>query len=148
MPRPECNRIVSELPATSVFKPQGIAHQLLERVELTVDEFEAIRLADLHGLYQEQGAEQMQVSRQTFGRILTSAHRKVADFLVNGKALRIQGGHVELRQAHGFKCYSCRHEWREDPPKERGECCPKCSSRKLAPNRDPDQHTTTEDKNK
>ncbi|MBU1638776.1 DUF134 domain-containing protein, partial [bacterium] len=104
MPRPESSRIVSKLPATCTFKPQGIAPQQLEHVELTVDEYEAIRLADLHGLYHEQGAAQMQVSRQTFGRILSSAHRKVADFLINGKSLQIQGGHVELRRAHGLKC--------------------------------------------
>jgi predicted DNA-binding protein (UPF0251 family) len=68
----------------------------LEQVGLTVDELEAIRLADLEGLYQEAAAEQMNVSRQTFGRILEAAHRKVADALVNGKALSIEGGPIEV----------------------------------------------------
>lgn len=63
---------------------------------MTLDEFEAIRLADLDGLYQEQAAEQMGVSRATFSRIVDSAHAKVADALVHGKALRIEGGPVNL----------------------------------------------------
>jgi predicted DNA-binding protein (UPF0251 family) len=68
----------------------------LEHVTLTVDELEAIRLADLQGLYHEQAAEKMNISRQTFGRILESAHKKIADVLVNGKALSIEGGPIEL----------------------------------------------------
>ena len=65
---------------------------MLEEVVLTIDEFEAVRLADLEGLYQEQAAEKMNVSRQTFGRIIESARKKVAEALVQGKALKIGGG--------------------------------------------------------
>jgi uncharacterized protein len=64
---------------------------------MTLDDFEALRLADLEGLYQEQGASHMGVSRATFGRIVESAHRKVAEALVHGKTLRIQGGPVRCR---------------------------------------------------
>ncbi len=70
---------------------------------MTLDEFEAMRLADLDGLYQEQAAEQMRVSRPTFSRIVDSAHRKMADVLVHGKALRIEGGPVQIT---GRRC--CR----------------------------------------
>jgi predicted DNA-binding protein (UPF0251 family) len=70
--------------------------RMLEQVALTVDELEALRLADLEGLYQEQAAEEMGVSRQTFGRILEAAHKKVADALVGGKALSIEGGVFEV----------------------------------------------------
>jgi hypothetical protein len=70
-------------------------------VTLTVDEIEALRLTDLEGLYQADAAEKMNVSRQTLGRILESAHRKVADALVNGKALLIEGGTVELADGVG-----------------------------------------------
>jgi len=63
---------------------------------MTLDEFEAIRLADLDDLYQEQAAAKMNISRATFSRIVDSAHRKVAEALVNGKALRIEGGAVEM----------------------------------------------------
>jgi len=63
---------------------------------LTFDEIEAVRLADLEGLYQEDAAKKMKVSRQTFGRIIESAHKKIADALVNGKALSIKGGPIEI----------------------------------------------------
>jgi ArsR family transcriptional regulator len=70
---------------------------VLEEVVLSVDEFEAIRLADLEGFYQELAAKKMSVSRQTFGRILESAHRKVAEALVRGKALKIEGGETIMK---------------------------------------------------
>jgi ArsR family transcriptional regulator len=67
-------------------------------VVLTIDEFEAVRLADLDGLYQEDAAKKMNVSRQTFGNIIESAHKKIADTIVNAKALRIKGGIVKMTQ--------------------------------------------------
>jgi len=73
--------------------------RLLEAVNLRVDELEAVRLADFEGLYQEAAAEKMHISRQTFGRILESAHKKIADALVNGKALSIEGGDFRLDTA-------------------------------------------------
>lgn len=96
MPRPPYCRRIGGLPVCRVYKPQGIPRSLLEQVVLTEDEWEAVRLADKEGLYHEQAAEQMNVSRQTFGRILESARRKIADALVGGKALLIQGGPVEF----------------------------------------------------
>ena len=67
----------------------------LEEVNLALDELEAIRLADLAGLYQEDAAKKMNISRQTFGNIINSAHKKIADALLNAKALKIEGGTVE-----------------------------------------------------
>ena len=67
----------------------------LEEVNLTLDELEAIRLADLGELYQEDAAKKMNVSRQTFGNIVNSAHKKIADALLNAKALKIEGGNIE-----------------------------------------------------
>jgi predicted DNA-binding protein (UPF0251 family) len=96
MPRPIHYRRVGCIPQANFYKPRGIPLAVLQHTTLTVDELEAIRLADLQGLYQEQAAEKMNVSRQTFGRILESAHKKIADALVNGKALSIQGGSIEL----------------------------------------------------
>lgn len=96
MPRPRHCRRVAHLPQATFYKPRGIPLSVLQHIILTVDELEAIRLSNLQGLYQEQAAEQMNVSRQTFGRILESAHKKIADALVNGKALSIEGGVVEL----------------------------------------------------
>lgn len=97
------------------FKPQGVPLSMLEEVVLTDDELEAVRLADVEGLYQEQAAEQMAVSRQTFGRILESAHTKIGDALVNGKALCIEGGHVthtEQTKDEGAGFGECRHRRR------------------------------------
>jgi uncharacterized protein len=74
----------------------GIPVHELENVVMTLDEFESIRLADLEGLYQEKAAEKMKVSRPTFCRIVDSARRKIADALVHGKALLIEGGPVQL----------------------------------------------------
>jgi len=84
------------LPYVAYYKPRGVPLSALQCVELAVDELEALRLADLEGLYQEEAAQRMNVSRQTFGRIIESAHKKVADALVHGKALSIAGGPVEL----------------------------------------------------
>jgi len=70
----------------------------LEEVILTLDELESLRLADLDGLYQEQAAEQMRISRPTFARIVEEARRKVADALVHGKALRLEGGTVVMKE--------------------------------------------------
>jgi len=67
---------------------------MLQEVILTLDELESLRLADLDGLYQEQAAEQMKISRPTFSRIVEEARRKVADALIHGKALRIEPGLV------------------------------------------------------
>jgi len=90
MPRPfKCRRIGWEPPVTC-FKPKGIPMRDLENINLSVDELEAVRLADWEGLYQEEAAKKMNVSRQTFGNIVSSAHKKIADCLVNGKVLEIK----------------------------------------------------------
>jgi predicted DNA-binding protein (UPF0251 family) len=81
MPRPCCCRRVNGSPAAATFKPVGIPIRDLEEVVMTLDEFEALRLADLEGLYQEQAAAQMKVSRPTFSRIIESARRKTSDGL-------------------------------------------------------------------
>ena len=91
MPRPFKCRRVCGTPGTDYFKPRGIPLSDLQEIGLTLDEFEAIRLADWEGLYQEDAAKKMHISRQTFGNIIASAHKKIADALVNGKALKIAG---------------------------------------------------------
>ncbi|MFB3918855.1 MAG: DUF134 domain-containing protein [Candidatus Velamenicoccus archaeovorus] len=96
MPRPcRCRRIRCS-PDTSYFKPRGIPVDDLEEVHLTLDELEAIRLADFEELYQEDAAKKMNISRQTFGNIIQAAHRKIADVLVHAKALKIEGGVVKI----------------------------------------------------
>ncbi len=99
MPRPKCRRQICGTPDKNYFKPRGIPAVNLEEVLLDLDEFEAIRLADYERLYQEEAAAQMNISRQTFGRILDAAHRKIADVLIHGKALQIEGGKVTLNKS-------------------------------------------------
>ena len=119
-------------PEAVYFKPRGIPVSLLEEVEVTVDELEAIRLADLDGLYQEDAAAKMNVSRQTFGRIVESARRKVADALVGGKALKIEGGNIEMKtSARQFKCYDCEHTWEVPYGTGRPPECPSCRSKNI-----------------
>ena len=98
MPRPFCRRRVGWRPGISSFLPvsSNRPHPAPEIITLNLDELEAIRLADLEGLYQEQAAEKMSVSRPTFARILESARKKVAEALVKGKGLVIGGGPVEV----------------------------------------------------
>ena len=97
MPRPKKSRWISCHPGVNFFKPQGIPLRILDQVNLGIDELEAIRLADLESLSQEEAAGRMNVSRSTFGRIVAQARNKVADALIHGKAIRIEGGEVELR---------------------------------------------------
>jgi predicted DNA-binding protein (UPF0251 family) len=89
MARPEKKRKIRCNPASYYFKPRGISLADLDEIELAQDEIEAIRLADLNGLFQEDAAVKMLVSRPTFGRIIARAHQKVADAIINGKAIRI-----------------------------------------------------------
>lgn len=96
MPRPRLCRRVKFLPETTYFKPAGIPLRKLEEVVLTVDEFEAIRLKDLEGLEQEKAAERMRISQPTFFRLLDSARRKIADAIVKGKAIKIEGGSYKI----------------------------------------------------
>lgn len=90
MPRNKCHRNVEIDPKSTYFKPRGIPMKFLEEVVLELDEFESIRLKYYEGLYQGQAAQKMQISRQTFGRILESANKKIAEALINGKAIRIE----------------------------------------------------------
>ena len=89
--RPCCKR-VEEMPGVTYFKPRAVPLSVLEEVTLSVEELEALRLAHKEGLYQQEAAARMGVSRATFGRVLDLAHRKVTKALVEGCALRIEGG--------------------------------------------------------
>jgi len=98
MPRKKCIRHISSQPNVKYYKPFGIPMRMLSEVIINLDEFEAIRLADFKGLYQEEAAKKMNISRQTFGRIVESAHKKIADAIINGKAIKIEGGNIEIKQ--------------------------------------------------
>ena len=106
-----------------MFKPAGIPARDLEAIVLALDEMEAVRLADLEGLYQEEAAERMGVSRPTFGRIVESGRRKIADAIVRGKALVIEGGPVHRVRRGASGCPRCTRgpdAPRNCPRKEQG----------------------------
>ena len=95
MPRPKKPRFVSAYPAIAAFVPQGM--RVTGEVFMSVEELEAIRLSDFEHLDQETAADMMEVSRHTYGRILANARSIVAEALVTGKALKIEGGVYEFR---------------------------------------------------
>ena len=94
--RPKKTRWIKCAPQERCFKPLCKPLSKCEGVYLSLDEFEAIRLACLEGLKQVEAAKLMKISRPTFSRIETSAHRKIADALVNIKAIRIEGGCCQI----------------------------------------------------
>lgn len=96
MPRPRKCRLVSAKPLVNYFKPRGIPMHDLQEVRLSLEGHEALRLADLEGLSQDQAAQRMGVSRQTFSRVLAEARRAVAEAVVGGRALFIEGGTYRL----------------------------------------------------
>lgn len=98
MPRPRLCRRVEFQPNITYFKPAGIRMIDLEESVITVDEFEAVRLKDLLGLEQEECAKKMNISQPTFHRLILSARKKIADAIVNGKAIKIEGGVYKMIQ--------------------------------------------------
>jgi len=125
---------VAFLPNVTYFKPAGIPLKTLEEVRLSVEEAEAIRLKDLEGFEQEEGAERMNISRPTFQRVLASGRQKIADALLNGKAIKIEGGSFEMALSR-FKCLN-GHEWEvpfevmmSAPP----QLCPTCNTASIIP---------------
>lgn len=131
MPRPhKCRRILAE-PSARSFKPQGIPTRSLARVDLRLDELEAIRLADLEGLYHDAAAERMGVSRATFGRMVQGARRKVAQVLIHSQVLTIQGGNVTIMDQRTFQCADCGHRFQTPFGSGRPNECPACQSRSL-----------------
>jgi len=141
MGRRQLWRKVSSIPLVTYFKPAGSRMAELEEVCLLVEEAEAIRLKDLEKMEQETCAQKMNVSRSTFSRILDVARQKVADALLNGKAIRIAGGNFEMAQRH-FRCLK-GHEWEvpfetmiSAPP----ENCPECDTPSIMPLFPPEMH--------
>ncbi|HDS30463.1 MAG TPA: DUF134 domain-containing protein [Firmicutes bacterium] len=111
------------------FKPSGIPKRQLSEIVLEIDELEAVRLADKEGLYHEDAARRMNVSRQTFGRIIASARRKIAEALIGGCALRIEGGEVDISLRRKFMCIDCNYEWETVDKVSESEECPECESK-------------------
>ncbi|NMB46405.1 MAG: DUF134 domain-containing protein [Firmicutes bacterium] len=130
MARPPKPRRVEVMPEVTLFKPVGVPMRELDEIILTVEELEALRLKDLEGLEQEDCAMRMNVSRPTFQRVLAASRAKVADALVGGKALRVEGGNYRLAKRR-FRCRACQNEF--DMPFGTGQMgieihCPDCNA--------------------
>jgi len=126
--RPKCLRRIEFNPNITYFKPRGIPISNLDVVVLTLEELEALRLVDLNGLQQEHAAQKMGISRKAFWDELKSARKKVAEALMEGKAIEIKGGDYVLAEKRKFKCYDCQHEWEESYGTGRPQKCPSCGS--------------------
>jgi predicted DNA-binding protein (UPF0251 family)/DNA-directed RNA polymerase subunit RPC12/RpoP len=128
--RPQKDRFVTCDPTISYFKPRGVPLREMDEVRLTIDQMEAIRLADLEGLSQQDAGQRMGVSRATFGRIIQRARRVVAEALIHGKAIMLEGGHYQVRQvARRFACRDCGQQWEAACGTGPPEQCPACGAR-------------------
>lgn len=116
MPRPRKQRRVCVLPEVNTFGPINDSKNIEEYVYMTVEEYETIRLMDLEKLNQEESANLMGVARSTIQRIYEDARKKLADSIVNGKILKIEGGDFkvcnefeDIKQCENCICHRHRH---------------------------------------
>ena len=121
MPRPRRCRWVGFRPELNYFGPKGAAGEVV----LKVEELESLRLKDYLGVDQTEAAGMMGISQPTFNRILREARRRVAEALVDGKAIRVYGGDYRMAMRR-FVCADCQNEWEEAYGTGRPQQCPNC----------------------
>lgn len=132
MARPIKWRQIKNIPTVTNFIPAENIDDLNKKNTLKLEELEAIRLKDLEGLEQDECAQSMHISRPTFRRILLSAREKIADSLINGKSISIDGGNF-TQNICDLKCNVCGHTWREsyeniNKLENQIVACPSCDS--------------------
>lgn len=135
MARPIKWRKIENIPTIPYFIPSETDVAEVPENILKLEELEAIRLKDLEGLEQGECAQKMEVSRPTFQRILLSAREKIADSLINGKTIHIEGGKF-TRNICPVKCVECGKEWTEsienlEAIKSGAFTCSVCGSEKI-----------------
>ncbi|MFW9996639.1 MAG: DUF134 domain-containing protein [Candidatus Odinarchaeota archaeon] len=135
MPAPVKKRRIRDPPAwidpeqeIVYFKPARIPLRDLDQVILSHVEVDCLRYADLEDANQVDAGEKMGISQPSFSRHLKLAHQKVADAIINGKALKIEGGHYPVISIRTFKCKNCDQSWELPFGTGRPEKCPECSS--------------------
>lgn len=132
MPRPKKLRKISFMPEERYFVPENAEKNQVEDIILNFEELEAMRLKDISKLSQEECAELMHVSRQTFQLIIDKARNKVARALTEGKAIKIHGGNYTFNICK-YTCQSCGKDF--DTAYEVKTCeCPKCGDNKVSCN--------------
>ncbi len=129
MARPKTHRLIHTPPLYNGFKPIGVIGRDLVTLEMNLDEYEAIRLADYEGLSQEEAAVEMKISRSTFARLIESARKKSSQFLIQGKRLVIGGGPVHFRK-NLLQCHDC-HRIFSMSMGETMTSCRSCGSKNL-----------------
>lgn len=121
MPRPSKPRIIGAQPEICNFKPRGIPAKKLKAVNITLDEYEAVRLADYEGLSHEDASVLMNISRPTFSRLVEKARVKIATFLIEGTELSIAGGNVTFQERG---CSMCKEGLPDSRMERRKHNCP------------------------
>lgn len=129
MARPKKERLVHNPPFFTEFKPVGAAARFLQEVQLHLDEYEAFRLADHMGLSHEEAAEEMEISRSTFTRLIEKARKKIADFIISGRILTIDGGNIHFRK-NIIRCVDCGYMFKTNFQTS-FDSCPECQSKNL-----------------
>lgn len=129
VPRPKNSRSIHEPPLFTEFKPVGVAAKSLLQNSLSLDEYEAVRLADLLELSHEEAAGEMEISRSTFSRLVAVARAKITDTLVNGKMLTIGGGNIHFRK-NIIRCLNCGFLFKTKINSTLQKC-PQCQSDRL-----------------
>lgn len=129
MARIKKQRIVDSPPLFNVYKPAGVARNQLQQLPLALDEYEAIRLADYQGMDHAEAAQEMEISRSTFSRLIEEARKKMAQFLIEGKELYIEGGNIHFR-GNVIRCQICGHMFNIKIGTVLSEC-PECGSKEL-----------------
>lgn len=110
--RPKVKKIVSTIPIYAYFKPQGIPMTKLEVINLEVEEMEALKLKDMENLDQKSAAQRMGISRSTFQRLLSAARKKMVSSIIEGKALRVEGGnYIPGEDVVETKCLKGKHHF-------------------------------------
>jgi uncharacterized protein len=137
--RPLLDKIVNTVPLFVYFKPQGISLDKLDEMVLTLEEIETLNLKDRQGLDQKDGAREMGISRSTFQRLLKSARKKVITAIIEGKALKFEGGNfIQDKDIIKTKCLKGTYHYRikKEDLKEKAQeyrlskiKCPGCGRR-------------------
>jgi predicted DNA-binding protein (UPF0251 family) len=119
-------RYIHQPPNFKNFKPSGLPRKMLKTLYITIDEYEALRLADYQGMEHLAASEKMAISRPTFTRLIEKARHKIARVIIDGMELVIEGGNIEFQNTRR-RCRDCGDE-QLSPFTNSIESCPECGS--------------------